>query len=1091
MQEGTQSPRRALWLVAALIAAAGLVGFVHQRSQKPVNAARAALEDAKTALAKDEAGLAELKSKSAAAFLSQADLGAIEWRYGEALNAVQKATGADPSVAEAWLLQAQLLAVQEDYAEAAEAAGRYHQLQPEDPTAEELLTILRDAARTEFPNPNGELAKVFREQGQHRLAEVLLQAIEGKCELYRQRLADVGLNGPYLDPEYHLGVGLRWNKGLTDLSALRGVPLHSVDARRTSVTDLSPLRGLPLRSLDLAETPISDLSPLAGLPLESLNLDSISVTDLSPLKGMPLRALDLSTCRNVSDLSPLAGTPLEDLSLYHTPVTDLTPLEGMRLKSLVIMNTRVADLSPLEGMPLTKLNCTTTGVSDLAPLKGMPLRWLNCTNTQVGDLSPLEGAPLEFLNLSQCPELTTLHGLEGARLSALHLKFCPDLRDLSALKGMPLKSLALVDTGVTALAPLAGLPLTDLEFQQNPATTPERRITDVTPLADLKLRVLRFSPGFITKGIEALRAMDSLKSINGMSPAEFWRRYDAGEFKPGAVTTQPAPPTPSRPQPPQPTPTPPAREPTEAEKELAEYRAQLAKAWPETIGKAPGRLRLDQAGKLVLDLIGAKVEDLTPVAGLPLAELNLGRGWGGCPVKSLKPLEGAPLEVVRLKQCRALKSLDGLQGAKLKQTHLDLGECTSLEDLSALKGQNLTSISLHKCESLKSLKGLEGMKLERIDLRVCRRLVDISALQGAPLTGLNLEQCNALPSLKGLEGMKLTKLNALGCHKLADISALKGLRLVELNLRYAAVADISALAGMPLKKLTLNGNVKDLSPLRGMELEELISIEAPDLSPRKGMPLKRVMFIAEGATDLSPLKGAPLEYVLFWGCKNLQDLSPLQGSPLKELHFTHSTIQPDLSVLADLKLEKLEFDPTQVTEKGLAALRAMDSLRKMNPGVGWVDAAEFWKQYDAGEFRRPPIHTALKAANPDYNEWGWFPTENGKIVEATIQKTGISDLSPLKAMPLHTLDCPGTPVADLTPLAGKKLAGVAIHGTKVTDLTPLADSGMEHLRFSPQAIKKGMEVIRGMKTLKTIAVDDGKPMSPAEFWKEYDAGGFR
>jgi len=532
-------------------------------------------------------------------------------------------------------------------------------------------------------------------------------------------------------------------------------------------------------------------------------------------------------------------------------------------------------------------------------------------------------------------------------------------------------------------------------------------------------------------------------------------------------------------------------DPEEVRAKLPEYRQQLAEAWPELMEKAPNRLRLSKEGKLLLDLDQTEVEDLTPLAGMPITELSVSRFFHGSPVKSLKPLEGAPLQVVHLKACRALKSVDGLQRAKLTQTSLDLGKCESLEDISALKGQNLTSISLYSCESLKSLKGLEGMKLEKIYLRECRSLMDISALKGAPLTSLDLEHCNALASLKGLEGMKLTKLNALACHKLVDISALKGMPLAELNLRYGAVEDISALAGLPLKKLTLNGNVKDLTPLRGMQLEELISIEAPDLSPLKGMPLKRVMFIADGATNLSPLKGAPLEHVFFWGCKSLRDLSPLQGSPLKELHFTHSTRQPDLSVLAGLKLEKLEFDPTQVTEKGLAALRAMESLNKINPSAAWIDAAEFWKRYDAGEFRRPPIHTALKAANPEYGEWGWFPTENGKIVEANLQKSQITDLSPLKGLPIRSLDCRSNPITDLSPLQGMPLRFLDIRSTKVTDLTPLAGSGMERLRFSPQAIKKGMDTVRGMKTLQTIAVDEGKPMPAAEFWKKYDAGGFR
>ena len=1036
MQEGARSSRGVLWLVAALIVAAGLVGAAYVQSQKPTEAAAKELAEAQVALKKQQAGLEELKAKSAVVFLGQAKLAAVEWRYGEALNAVQRATEADPSLAQAWLLQAQLLAVQEDHDQAAEAAEQYHKLRPGDATGEKLLALCQDAARTEFPNPNWELAKIFREQGQRRLAEALLQALEGKYAVYRRRLEDAGLKAPWLDGAYRLRINLRYYRDLTDISVLEGIPLHEAGLCGTAVADLSPLTGMPLRSLTLGETKVSDLSPLAGMPLESLNLYKTAVADLSPLKGMPLKSRNLVNCGKVLDLSPLAGMPLEDLNLYHMSVTDWAPLEGMPLKRLSA--NCIPDLRPLAGMELERLE-RVHGGQDLTALQDMPLKRLGVTGA------------------------TNLEALRGLAIESLQLFACGHLRDLSPLRDLPLKRLEIHQT-------------------QTP---------DVSGLAGLKLEYLQFDPRTVAKGMEALRAMTSLGSIGGNTAKDFWRRYDAGEFKPYPSVARPAPPTHPAPRPTQPVPQPPAREPTEAEKRLVEYRARLTEAWPDLMKKAPNCLRLNKEGKLLLHLIGAKVEDLTPLAGLPIAELSLSRSFHGSPVKSLKPLEGVPLQVVRLKACHALKSLDGLQGAKLTQTSLDLGACKRLEDISALKGQNLTNIGLYACESLKSLKGLEGMKLERIDLRFCRGLEDISALKGAPLTTLDLDGCLALPSLRGLEGMKLTKLNAHQCNKLTDISALKGLPLTELNLRFGAVADISALAGMPLKRLTLNGNVKDLTPLRGMGLEELTSIEAPDLSPLKGMPLKRLMFIADGATDLSPLKGAPLEHVFFWGCKNLQDLSPLQGSPLKELHFTHSTRQPDLSVLADLKLEKLEFDPTQVTEKGLAALRAMDSLQQINPSAAWIDAADFWKRYDAGEFRRPPIHTALKAANPGYGEWGWFPTENGKIVEANLQKCQITDLSPLKGLPIRSLDCRSNPITDLSPLQGMPLRFLDIRSTKVTDLTPLADSGMEHFRFSPKAIKKGMDILRGLKTLQTIAVDDGKPMAVAEFWKKYDAGKFR
>jgi hypothetical protein len=52
----------------------------------------------------------------------------------------------------------------------------------------------------------------------------------------------------------------------------------------------------------------------------------------------------------------------------------------------------------------------------------------------------------------------------------------------------------------------------------------------------MKLQQLIFTPRNVTSGIVVLRSMKSLKLIDtdwppNAKPAEFWKRYDAGEFK--------------------------------------------------------------------------------------------------------------------------------------------------------------------------------------------------------------------------------------------------------------------------------------------------------------------------------------------------------------------------------------------------------------------------------------------------------------------------------------------------------------------------------------------------------------------------------
>jgi hypothetical protein len=209
----------------------------------------------------------------------------------------------------------------------------------------------------------------------------------------------------------------------------------------------------------------------------------------------------------VSDLAPLRQLPLRELDLQKNPVRDLEPLRGLPLEALYLEETLVDDLRPLDGMGLRVLYLSGTKVTGLGPLRGMPLRELNLLGTRVADLAPLQAAPLETLWLNETP-----------------------VSDISPLRGVPLVSLTLHRTAVSDLSPLRGL--RSLE-RLHVADTP---VADLGPLAGLSLTRLIFSPGRIRSGIEAARKMVSIReigtSLDGrMDPAEFWPRYDRGEFR--------------------------------------------------------------------------------------------------------------------------------------------------------------------------------------------------------------------------------------------------------------------------------------------------------------------------------------------------------------------------------------------------------------------------------------------------------------------------------------------------------------------------------------------------------------------------------
>lgn len=215
------------------------------------------------------------------------------------------------------------------------------------------------------------------------------------------------------------------------------------------------------------------------------DLSAGGVHDLSPLQGIPFRALDLKGAR-VSDLTPLKGMPLVLLGLEDTDVADLSPLATMKLEKLYLSNTAVSDLRPLSGMPLKELMLVETGVKDLRPLRRAPIQMLWLNGTPVSDISPL----------SQCPLISLT--LEGTNVT--------DLRPLAKMQ--TLQRLHLGQTGVS----------------------------DLTPLRDLRLSRLIFSPANIKSGLEGVREMKTLTELgttldNRMPPQQFWQLHDQGRIR--------------------------------------------------------------------------------------------------------------------------------------------------------------------------------------------------------------------------------------------------------------------------------------------------------------------------------------------------------------------------------------------------------------------------------------------------------------------------------------------------------------------------------------------------------------------------------
>jgi hypothetical protein len=104
-------------------------------------------------------------------------------------------------------------------------------------------------------------------------------------------------------------------------------------------------------------TAISDVSDLRGMPLHTLRMASTRVRQITGLGELPLRVLDAGNTR-IDDITALRQSPITQLNLEGTNVNDLGPLQGARVISLNLSRTPVVSLEPLRGAPLVELYLT-------------------------------------------------------------------------------------------------------------------------------------------------------------------------------------------------------------------------------------------------------------------------------------------------------------------------------------------------------------------------------------------------------------------------------------------------------------------------------------------------------------------------------------------------------------------------------------------------------------------------------------------------------------------------------------------------------------------------------------------------------------
>jgi len=419
-----------------------------------------------------------------------------------------------------------------------------------------------------------------------------------------------------------------------------------------------------------------------------------------------------------------------------------------------------------------------------------------------------------------------------------------------------------------------------------------------------------------------------------------------------------------------------------------------------------------------------------------------------------------------------MKADKALPPGKVQETTTKLGQATaSFRELREATDYRAGSARAWvACEGFhESIKNLPArQQLSRIDqklqeihgiqIRLVNGTIEEGVLMGVLFHG-------SVKFLQPLRGMPLKRLSARNRQALRDLEPLGGMALEELWLGSTLVSDLAPLKGMPLERLDLyRTRVSDLSPLRGMKLRALMlgdcgPIADDDLSLLRGMPLENLDIVGTSVADLSVLKGLCLKHLRVGagiiGRTRVDDLSPLEGMPLEGL-VVFSTRVSDLSPLKGMALTRLRACRSQVSD--LSPLKGMP-LQELDVHVNPVSDLS--------------------------------PLKGMRLTKLHIYATGVGGLSPLKGMPLEELLCERTQVQDLAPLRGMPLKSISINGTGVGDLTPLEGMSLGKLLFTPSRIKKGMELIRSMKSLNEIGIAWNMFWPADEFWQKYDAGEFR
>jgi len=254
------------------------------------------------------------------------------------------------------------------------------------------------------------------------------------------------------------------------------------------------------------------------------------------------------------------------------------------------------------------------------------------------------------------------------------------------------------------------------------------------------------------------------------------------------------------------------------------------------------------------------------------------------------------------------------------------------------------------------------------------------------------------------------------------------------------------------------------------------------------MKLKELNPGFDGKLFAAPWKGSDPPYVqegkvyeMLIYIDDLGDLSPLRAfSEIQYLRCNHKRKtgrRINFSPLSGMKILSLAC---HVENLDLSSVRGIVLSELACFGGGATDLTVISGM---------PLSALVVSGNWDLTQLG--PLKGMPLTVFACDNTQVSDLSPLSGMPLKQLTFHVSQVADLSPLKGMPLEHLNCDRTLVSDFTPLAGMKLKRLTFTPSPNLKGVQAIRQMDSLAEIGTAYDKLMPAKEFWKKNDEGAFR